>query len=218
MEGFSAEQIIRELAEVVKETDNTAYDTIALRHINFAALALYGIGDWPELIVRDASLTTDDSDDYDLQDTEIVADSTVGRLRGNSVRIGSYYIPKKSIDYINRLDPAKSRSGAVEYYALPNINHFTLWPFGSDGDTVTFDYVSLPTEIEANTTAANMPFEPDRHWLLYEGALWRAMRGIRKPDEWIAQRNFFCNEAKKAFAYSSPAKARPDCVIPSKLG
>ncbi len=221
--GLTATEMIADVAGVVNltATDATVI-TEMLRYLNRAQALMYFHGDWPELIVADATFTTDAAISYDLTNAEAGnhgVGAQFGRIRGKTIRVSDDTIPLLSKDQWDRYDPDRSESGDPEFACLLSRTDFRILPYGSTGDVVYFDYVKLPVRIESATAAAIISFYPDRHELIVEGAQYLAMKKYNKSDrqEWILQKRMFEKDMKDMYNKCNPYKSNMSNIIPIKF-
>lgn len=201
IQGLSGREIATDIAETL-ELDINQSSTVeqrVLRYIKRAQLYMFEYGDWPELKVMDASITTNASDYYDLS-TEIAA-GDFGRLIDKTVRCGDNWIDIASKEQIDQYDPERAISGEITHFMMINRADMRLFPYGSTGETVNFDYVKLPVEITMDTTAAEISWYPERHGLLVEGALLFGSKryAINGYPVWATQEKAFRSKLRESF-------------------
>jgi hypothetical protein len=201
IQGLSGREIATDIAETL-ELDINQSSTVeqrVLRYIKRAQLKIFEYGDWPELKVMDASITTDASDYYDLS-TEIAA-GDFGRLIDKTVRCGDRWLDIASKEQIDQYDPERTISGELTHYMMINRADMRLFPYGSTGETVKFDYVKLPVEITLDTAAADISWYPERHGLIVEGALLYGSKryGLNGYPTWQSQSNAFDISLRRSF-------------------
>ncbi len=215
--GLSGEEIVTSVAEILNmNIASTADRDKILRWVNRIQLLMFRIGDWPELIVCDASFTTDApaTHTYNLV-TEI--GTQFGRVKDKSVRIGTDHIYPMSKGMLDEIDSAGTNAGSVSHYIAVNRKDFRLWPYGSTGETVYLDYIQLPVKITYTTTAAAISFYPENHELIVEGAIYLGMKNYGTPD-WMAQKKYFYDELKKYYNTSKPVRYGSRPLMSTYLG
>lgn len=168
--------------------------------------------DWPEYVNENDSFTTDGSKTYDLTSK---IDTKFMRVVSDSVRTANQVLFDVSKKAVNLHDPAHTDTGALSHFIASGRQRFTLYPFGSSGETVYLDWIELPDVIDEDTSEADMPFDVDRHYLILEGILWRGMRKSAKPD-WLNQTiQIYRKEVRDKFATSKPINRSHIDVTPS---
>jgi len=191
--GMTGQNMIDEVLSHGNEEGTSEQNARALRWLNRASIHLFSKFDWPELIVNDAEFTTDGSTKYDLT-TYLTADSIAvenfGRLRGDSIRIGTLPLDIIGKGQWDKKDPARTLSGVAVAAAMTNRKDFRILPYGSDGETVKLDFVGLPVLITAATTADEMSFYPERQILVIEYAVMWTYRHTGQGD-WTWQNKLF---------------------------
>lgn len=223
-DGYTGQEMITEYLGIthIQETDAIGIAS-ALRAINASQLAMYGIGYWPIMVIPDAYITTDGSNYYDLS-TDILKDpdgnaltGQFGRLVPNTIRCGTEPLTLASHGMITQHDPDYTvGGGGPTHYALINKKKLFLYSTGSDGDTVTFDFMGLPFKITASTTAAQISFEPENHWLISEGAQFFGLKAHRGND-WVSQYKLWEKRVKQAIGMSKPVSGGTVSFMPQKI-
>lgn len=212
--GMTGAEMANNVAGAISyDTSNSTHLSRIYRWLNMSQLWMYGQKklDWPELRVSDASFTTDGSTSYDLTSA---IDSAVGRVIDRSVRIGNrmmYPMPKSFTD---ETDPSRATNGSPIYYQQLSRKDFRLYPYGSNGDTVYLDYIKYPTEITANTTAANVSFTEERHELIELGAIWRGLRFQGITKEWMEMRNQWIEDVTQNYSSGRVGTIYPRRIVP----
>lgn len=167
----------------------------ALRWFNSAQRDMFNKYEWPELIVANASFSTDGSSYYNL--TSAITDGgDFGRVRAKSVRIGTRFLTPKPKSWFDEADPEGTLSGDPMHYCQLNRTDFRLWPLSTD--TCYLDYIRYPAAITEALVAASITFDESRHDLIFEGALWRGMRSTGL-DDWRPYRKEFRDSMKDVF-------------------
>jgi len=212
--GLAATDMLAEVCDAY-QLDKTkgSVTTRVYRWLNQAQYELFALGEWPELITADASITTDGSSTYDL--TSELSDALFGKVIDRTVRLGTRNLEPRAKSFFNELDPDASDSGDPFYFCQYNRKDFRIHPYSSDGDTLYFDYIKYPTTIEATLTAANVSFENDRHELIVEGAFWRADHSLYGGRAWIDMRREWRAEVKRVLSLSRPVRITPKRIKPS---
>lgn len=212
--GLSGENMIDEVCDALSlDSEDTNVQTQVLRWLNEGQFDLYRIGEWPELIVADETFTTDASTSYDLTDSGYVG-SAFGKVIDRTVRTDNYNLEPRPKSFFNEIDPGNSVSGAPKYFCQYSRTDFRLYPTSSSGDTITFDYVKYPTEIEADTDADDISFEYDRQGMIVDAAVWRGYRKYGIGDADVA-RKLWEKNASGVFQKSAPVRITPKYIKPS---
>jgi len=215
VDGFTGAELVTAVAELLgPDPSKTDVQKQILRYIEYAQLKIFNFHDWPELIVSDCSFDTDGSDSYDLTDADNYIGATFGRIAHDTMRIGTKFLTEASRPAMVYNDPSYVSGGSVSHYCLLSRKKLFLYPIGaSNGDTVKFDYVKIPTAITYDSTAAENSFEPWNHQLIIEGALWPGMRKYGKPD-WMKQKMFFYQLLKEYKTRSKTIKRGSQFIKP----
>jgi len=210
--GQTAAQIMSDLRTVAHYTDDDAHNTLLLSWMNAAIREICRIGDWPDSKNINATLTTDGAASYDLT-AETSPGPTFGRIVAGTVRMGVYHIWPMSKSRMDKIDPDRTHGGIVSHYDLINKKTLVLWPAGSDGDTLTFDWIAYPAKIDADTTEANMPFDPAINDFIFEGAAWRVAREVGQSDWYTKKRDYF-KSLESALLTQKPVRLGSNQTIP----
>jgi hypothetical protein len=195
------------------DTSKTTVQTRVYRWLNQSQYEMFAMGEWPELIVADASFTTDGSAYYDL--TSELSDALFGKVIDRTVRFGTRNLEPRAKSYFNEIDPDSSYSGDPKYYCQYNRTDFRIYPYSSSGDTITLDYVKYPTTIDADSDATDISFENDRHELIVEGTFYRAEKSLFGGNSWIQDRDEWRKEVKRVLSLSRPVRITPKTIISS---
>ncbi len=210
--GLAASDMLAEVTDAyLLDSTKGSVTTRVYRWLNQAQYKMFALGEWPELIVADASITTDGSSTYDLTTVEIsgTADALFGKVIDRTVRFGSRNLEPRAKSFFNELDPNDNNSGNPQYFCQYNKTDFRIHPYSSDGDTLYFDYVKYPTTIATDVTAAQISFENDRHDLIVEGAFWQAEHSLYGGMSWITMRKEWRAEVKRVLSLSGPIRITP---------
>jgi hypothetical protein len=215
--GMSATEMITEVAGHVEKpaTDNDTISNVLI-WLNKAQSIMFKKGDWADLRVISAVLTTDGSDTYDLSSELHVGLNDVvdfGRLVDRSVRLGTYHIYPISKSYVDEIDPDRTDGGSTRNYFMLNRKIFGLYPNGSSGGTVILDYIKLPTKLESTTEADDISFYPENHSLICDGAKWMAKERYSR-EGWRTDRRLWFEEIKKAVTESAPVNFTTKQITP----
>lgn len=223
LDGYSVNEMMGEYLGIV-DIQNTDADgkAEALRALNSAQLAMFGMGDWPALKLADCYFVTDGSTFYDLT-TDILKDADgnaitgrFGRMIVDTLRVGTRPLYPVSRGKVIQHDPALTGGSIITNYAIPNKKQFFPYSVGSSGDTVQFDIVGLPVKLEENMAASAISFEPQDHWLIVEGSFLLGMRSKRKSD-WTSQYKVWEDMVKGNMAQAKPMRSGTTSFIPPKI-
>lgn len=193
-------EILSQARDILGLNNNTAENTKLLL---YAEQCIYGEMlnlNWPELIHENDSFITDGSDSYDLT-SEI--DPSYFRVIAGSIHTTERILTDASKKQINIHDPDHSGSSTATHFIVRSRTKFSVYPFGSSGETIYLDWIEIPDMFDADTTEANMPFDNDRHMLILEGMIWRGMRKAGKPD-WLADWKLWKQIMNEKFGASKP--------------
>ncbi len=211
--GMTGSQMITEVCGSLLTDTKTAVQTEVLRWLNNAQLDLYAIAEWPELIVANASFTVTGASTYDL--TSKVS-ASFGKVIDRTIRYETYNLVPKPKSFFDEVDPEGTQTGKPEFYCQYNRLDFRLWPNPGSG-TVYLDYVKYPDAITISTTAAQVSFDPDRHELIVNCALWRLYRKYLGMStlEIEEYKRSWRDDAKTLLGLSSPVRTTPKFIIGS---
>ena len=204
-DGLTGAEMMTQVCNTVRmDVTDTAIQTRVAVWLNSAQRWLFNNFEWPELLVLDGSFTTDASDSYDLTSAAILS-ASFGKLKAQSVRIGTRFLESKSKVFWDSHDAARTIGGTPWYYGQLSRTDFRLYPYGDTGSTVYLDYYKYPDKITYATVAADQSFEAPRHDLIVQGAMWEAMFTYGIGD-WKAAKRDFEKDAKQSFKKSSPIR------------
>jgi len=221
VDGYTGAEMI---AEVLGITNIASTDvdgvTEALRAINASQLEMAIIADWPQLLYPDASITTDGSTYYDLSSGTVLGDEDLEgafcRICRETVRTTIRKLFPKSHGMIVSRDRDYTQGGDITHFAIVNKKKFLPWPAGSSGDTIYFDMMCNPVKITADTTAAQISFDPSEHELIVEGAFFRGMRR-NKASDWKSQYGIWKKSVKEHAGRAKMMKGGITYFVPPKI-
>lgn len=190
--------IIEDVCSPISYTANNATQSAqALRWINDAQLDMAQY-DFPELITRNGTFTTNGDESYDLTGASYFG-STFLRVIDKSVRIDDRRLEPRPKSFIDTIDPSRNYGSEALYYVMGGRKDFRLWPAESSGSTLYMDWVKYPATITSATAEADISFDKDWHQLIVEGALVYGLRSIGYFDDSMRQRNLFRQKVREAF-------------------
>jgi len=213
--GYTGAELANRLYQSTKLTGTKAAAiTACYQYLNDAQLDLFYEYDWPELLIQDDYITTDDSAYYSLASAlNNAAKAGFGRVRDGSVRCGTRNLIPTSKYQWDKDDPSRGYSGTPTHYCLVSRVDFRVLPYGSDGDIVYLDWVLMPVKIESDTAAADISFAPEHQELIHQGGLWRLMRDYSQKD-WMVQYDLYRKMLRNAIANSSPVNYGAVLITP----
>lgn len=193
---------------------NVTQKARALLYLNEAQLDMLDF-DWPELINRNGTFTTNGNESYDLTTVSYFG-STFWRVLEKSVRIGSRSLVYKTTGWIDSVDPDKSGGDTAEVWGLETRKRFWLWPAEGAGSTVKLDWLAKPATIIADMAESSISFDVDRHQHIVAGGVWRAKK-FAGFAEWSDEEMRTKDSIKKAFTKSFRVKQGSRFIIPNKF-
>lgn len=193
-------------------TTNTTHSTRVLRWANQAQLDMAQY-DFPELITRNASFTTDGDESYDLTGESYLG-STFLRVVDESVRIDDRHIYGKPKSFIDTFDPARDYGTEAWYYVMGGRTDFRLWPAEASGSTVYLDWVKYPSTIASATAEADISFDKDWHPLIVMGALKYGYHYLGEADYALQYEQIFENKIRQAFQSSTRVRSIAQNITP----
>lgn len=212
---MTANEMVAEVCGPVSwKTTNATQKARALLYLNEAQLDMLDY-DWPELINRNASFTTDGDENYDLTSASYLG-STFWRVIVKSVRISTVSLVYKPKGWIDSVDPDRTGGSTAEAWGLETRTWFWLWPAEGSGSTVYLDWLAKPTAIIEDLAEASISFDVDRHSLIVAGGVWRAKK-YEGFDEWSAEETGTKKDIKNAFNKSHRVRQGSVFIIPSRF-
>ncbi len=207
---MTVNQIIEDICGVASyNTNDSIQNARALRWANDAQLDMAAAYYWPELITRNATLTTTGVESYDL-----TADhSTLMRIIDQSVRCKSYNLNLRPKGWMDEVDPDRVLGGISFFYDMCSQKDFRIFPKQSSGDTVYYDWLAYPATLVAGNAESTISFNKERHWLIAAGGEYRAKKYV-VDETWRGDKAQWEHDLRVAWLRSSAVKHHANVISP----
>ncbi len=206
---MTVNQIIEDICGVVSyNTSDSTQNARALRWANDAQLDMAKLN-WPELVTRNATLTTTGVESNDLT----ASNPTLFRIIDKSVRCGSRNLVHRPKSWFDEVDPDRVMGSPAYFYDMCSVKDFRLFPAQASGSTVYYDWLAYPATLAAGGAETAISFNKERHWLIAAGGAWRAKKYVGDTD-WLTDKFQWKRDLKEEFLTSSAVKHHAGIITP----